>query len=84
MLRVKSLLSEGPVQEMLHEKGAPSWVVAKEQGDDGKVYKSISQGIQNYGGRGIKFNFKSPRDCADWIMANIPPLTKDRISNWIG
>ena len=34
--------------------------------------------FKNYGGRGIKFNFKSPRDCADWIMANIPPLTKDR------
>lgn len=36
----------GRVQEMLHEKGGAVVGGGKSDGDDGKVYKSISQGIQ--------------------------------------
>lgn len=36
----------GRLQEMLHEKGCPVVGGGKSDGDEGKVYKSISQGIQ--------------------------------------
>ena len=77
-LRVKSLLSGAECRKCCMRKDSPSWVVARAAGMMARCTNQSHKAFKNYGGRGIKFNFKSPRDCADWIMENIPPITRDR------
>jgi len=58
-------------------KEAPSWVVSRAQNMKTRCCDLSNPAYKNYGGRGIEFRFQSPRQCADWIMANIPPPAQD-------
>lgn len=39
-----------------------------------------SLGYSNYGGRGITFDFPSPRTCAEWVLDNLGPRPTSRHS----
>jgi hypothetical protein len=63
---------------------APKWLVARCSAAKDRCTNPRNRAFHNYGGRGIRFEFKSPTVMALWIMANLNvDRTKqiDRIDN---
>src|SRR3990167_1608571 len=56
---------------------SPMWLVRRCENMRARCENQSHKAYQNYGGRGIKFNFDSPRDAANWIVKNLGLVPQD-------
>lgn len=77
-LLVKSLLTGAECKKCCMQKDAPSWIAARAKNMKARCENPLHNAFGDYGARGIKFKFDSARNCAEWIMLNMPPQVRDK------
>lgn len=58
-------------RECNQPRKVPKWLYARAQQMQRRCTKPKASGFENYGGRGIRFNFDSPMVCALWIVQHL-------------